>query len=380
MPNFYEEIPAFKNFEDIQDTSFFQQAPADWLIVVTDIKGSTKAANEGRGKEVNMLGAAVIALLSNFVKSLKIPFVFGGDGATLLMPQAVFDEFRPSLVGLMRLAKSEFRLDLRVGVVAVADLLKDGFPVLVGKYETSTNSQFAQFLGAGFSEAEMWVKRGSSKAQILNLEEKFIQPSLNGLSCRLTPFLSKKGVIATIIVKSLSNDNSAWIRGTLLAAIKGILNGDLNSASPVTKEALKWAFLPKTLKAELALAPKGLSSFVKVISRILLANTLLKLNINAGGFVPKRYKSEVSSQSDFNKFDDNLRMVIDCSAEQVQAIEDLLKDGKAQGLILYGLHKSKTAIVTCIVHSASDGEHIHFVDGENCGYTQAATQMKKDLA
>lgn len=379
MTNFYANIPAFTDFEQIQDLTYFHQAPEDWLVVITDIKGSTQAAAEGRAKDVNMLGAAVITLLSNHLQSLKTPFVFGGDGATLLMPMHLFSEMRPSFVGLMKLAKEKFQLHLRVGAVRVGDLSERGLPTLVGKYETSPQTQFAQFLGSGFSEAEKWIKAASSEAMILREDEVSSEPNLDGLSCRLKPFKSQNGVIVTLIVKSNTNDNSAWIRGPLFSEIKKILKDDLRSVNPIRRDALMWPLISKSIRLEIALAPIGLASAIKVILRALLANVILKLNMKAGDFIADRYKTEFPLRSDFKKFDDNLRMVIDCTEAQFKAIEDLLVQGRAEGRILFGLNKTRSAVVTCITRTASKGEHIHFVDGENCGYTHAALQIKRDL-
>ncbi len=59
--------------------------PDDWVIVIGDIEGSTEQV-EGRYKSVNLVGAAVIAAVLNALPDLDIPFVFGGDGAALVVP------------------------------------------------------------------------------------------------------------------------------------------------------------------------------------------------------------------------------------------------------------------------------------------------------
>jgi tRNA A22 N-methylase len=44
------------------------------------------------------------------------------------------------------------------------------------------------------------------------------------------------------------------------------------------------------------------------------------------------------------------------------------------------MHLSDHAVMTCLVVSPTDGQHVHFVDGGDGGYTQAATQLKAQLA
>lgn len=124
----------------------------------------------------------------------------------------------------------------------------------------------------------------------------------------------------------------------------------------------------------LLLAPLTLESF-----RAIGANLMFKMNIAAGGFLPEKYKSEVPMQSDFKKFDDNLRMVIDCSLAQGQQIERIFEEGRQSGLLYYGMHSSESAVATCLTVSATKGEHLHFVDGEGCGYTMASIQLKAQI-
>ncbi len=113
--------------------------------------------------------------------------------------------------------------------------------------------------------------------------------------------------------------------------------------------------------------------------KALLANFMLKLNVSAGGFSPEKYKNEVATQSDFKKFDDNLRMVIDCTVRQAAEMESLLKDAHEAGHIYYGIYKADHAVLTCVTFSASTGDHVHFVDGEGCGYTMASVKLKQQL-
>ena len=57
----------------------------------------------------------------------------------------------------------------------------------------------------------------------------------------------------------------------------------------------------------------------------------------------------------------------------------LFAQAKTEGRIFYGTYSSERAIVTCLTYSASSGQHVHFVDGENCGYTRAAMDLKNQM-
>jgi spermidine synthase len=68
--------------------------------------------------------------------------------------------------------------------------------------------------------------------------------------------------------------------------------------------------------------------------------------------------------------------VFDCPADRVAALRDYLDRRADKGELTYGLHISDHAVMTCLVASADDNQHVHFIDGGDGGYTRAATQLK----
>ena len=84
--SFYANLPIFTGFMGVAEDKNFHDVPAEWLVVVSDIKGSTKAIESGRYKDVNILGASSIIAVLNSVKDVEIPFAFGGDGASFVIP------------------------------------------------------------------------------------------------------------------------------------------------------------------------------------------------------------------------------------------------------------------------------------------------------
>ena len=89
------------------------------------------------------------------------------------------------------------------------------------------------------------------------------------------------------------------------------------------------------------------------------------------------YKSDVSRNSDFRKFDDGLKMTIDVDAERSR--KDRGAAGRARprpGVCRYGLHRQNSALMTCIVPSPMNRDHMHFIDGAAGGYAMAAQQSQ----
>ncbi|MEL7205739.1 MAG: DUF3095 family protein, partial [Pseudomonadota bacterium] len=80
--SFYVDLPTHGDFTTLSDDANFQSLPQDWWIGTSDIKGSTKAVQDGLYKTVNMVAAAVISAQINAHGGAPFPFIFGGDGAS----------------------------------------------------------------------------------------------------------------------------------------------------------------------------------------------------------------------------------------------------------------------------------------------------------
>ena len=85
--DFYRNLESFPRFGENTDDRHYRAVPDDWVVILTDVKGSTRAIEEGRYKDVNTVGAAGIVAVFNSLDSLDFPFVFGGDGVTLLLDE-----------------------------------------------------------------------------------------------------------------------------------------------------------------------------------------------------------------------------------------------------------------------------------------------------
>src|SRR5438874_6829094 len=92
--NFYHDLPVLKSFAEAIETDRHAQVPGDWWIVIADVIDSTKAIEAGAYKKVNTVGVACIAAVVNVDRNVDMPFVFGGDGATFAVPDALRERAR----------------------------------------------------------------------------------------------------------------------------------------------------------------------------------------------------------------------------------------------------------------------------------------------
>ncbi|HKO08616.1 MAG TPA: DUF3095 family protein, partial [Alphaproteobacteria bacterium] len=115
---------------------------------------------------------------------------------------------------------------------------------------------------------------------------------------------------------------------------------------------------------------------LKLLARTALSFLVFRLRIPAGRFDPGRYLNQLVANSDYRKYDDGLRMTIDCRHELADAIEGRLAAAAAEGIVVYGLHRQRAALMTCLTPSVYRSDHIHFLDGAAGGYSAAAAAMK----
>ena len=377
---FYANLPICNSFLNLTDADNFVPAPSDWYVVVTDVVDSTTAIEAGRYREVNMVGAMAIIAVLNATQHPDLPFVFGGDGASLLIPPSMWQAAQQALVSSRRLAHEAFGLTLRVGMVPISDVLKHGYCLKVAKYRVAATYCQAGFMGGGLTYATDLLKM--TDAYHLDVQPDTPLPSLSGLECRWQDIRSRSGYVLTLIVMADPQvDAPDSVYAQVLQQVSQIY-GSTEQYRPVTPSQLKLSLNPKRLRAEASTRSHGMSwiarigYWIRLYVETALGALLMRFGLRLGGVDWAQYRDTVVLATDFQKIDDMLHMIIAGSDRQAQVLLNELDQMAAAGQLQYGAHGSDRVQMTCMILNRQNC-HIHFVDGADGGYAMAAKQLKQ---
>ncbi|MEG3879175.1 DUF3095 domain-containing protein [Microcoleus sp. herbarium7] len=386
--NFYSQLPLLDNFRDITEPENFVDVPDDWYILVTDIRGSTKAIEAGRYKEVNLLGACSIVAVLNVAGKTEIPFVFGGDGASLLIGRSLLPAAKIALLAAQQMAKTEFDLDLRVGAVPVKVVVAANYPVKIAKFKVSENYSQAVFIGGGLTRAAELIKDPvPGNIYTFKNNNNGVSPTadFSGLECRWQDIPSKYGEIVTLLVMVREDfgRESHLIYRKVIQKIEYIY-GKEDCLNPIVTENLKLTLNSINLVKETLVRASNANwlerqmYLSKIQLETALGSLLMNLKVKTEELDWGVYKDIAIAATDYRKFDDMLRMVISGNAWQRSQLTEYLEQNYREGKLVYGLHVADRALMTCLVFERN-GQQVHFVDGADGGYALAAKDMKQRM-
>jgi len=370
---FYGGIRVFRGFTRLMDPALYSPLPDDWAVGVADIVDSTKAIAARRYKAVNMAGAAVIAAVTNALEGREFPFAFGGDGASFAVSADDLERAREALAATASWVRQDLDLVMRVALVPVSAIRKQGLDVRVARFGPSTNLSYAMFSGGGLGWAEAAMKRGEFAVAVA---PEGTQPDLSGLSCRFEEIPATRGLILAILVLPRPGADPLAFR-RVVEDIIGMVERSPDEGRPVPAGGPPLRWPPAGVEYEARAARGGSLAKRRAIALAftLWAYVVMRFGIKVGNFVPKNYVRQVVENSDFRKYDDGLRMILDCTEELRDALAERLASAAANGLLRYGLHGQDAAMMTCFVPAVMRADHVHVIDGARGGDAAADTAL-----
>jgi hypothetical protein len=371
---FYSELEQanFSLVELFSSNSAFSPIPDDWDIILSDIKNSTAAVATGNHQNVNLVATCTIVIALNiaFAKKIDIPFFFGGDGATFIVPSIISRDIMSSLEDFRVNTKKNFNLDLRIGAIPVRDIYTAGFKLQIAKYNRSSVFSMPVISGNGLIYAEAILKEEIYEFEKPSAEAR--EADLTGMECRWDqiPVPADQEEVLTLLIIA-KTESQGLIYSKVLAKIDAIYGND-RQRQPISTKKLKLKSTYNRLRAEL-LAKYNKGRFSHYLVEGLSGLLAYFYFMSSAGM---RYLNNLVEMSDNLVLDGRINTVI--SGTRVQRVELIaaLDRMESEGEIIYGAHISTSSIMSCYVRDMKNA-HIHFVDGSQGGYTMASRQIKQ---
>jgi hypothetical protein len=374
---FYAALPAHKMplGELLIKDDLFNEVPSDWYVVLTDIKGSTNAVFGGRHEDVNLVATGSIVSVLNIAYGLNVtvPFFFGGDGATFIIPPSIIDRVMQALASYKTTTQNTFNLELRTGMVPVEHIYAQGHHLYIAKFSSSASFHIPVVLGNGLNYAEQLIK--GDDALLSKHPAQTEELDLTGMECRwdrVAPPKDREEVVTLLVAASDGARQSAAF-SKVMNKIDEIY-GPPRKRQPISVAQLKLKTTFTNLGVEMQYRLRQMR-WVKLITHWLTTVVAYFYFWTRRG---RKYLKSLVEMADTLVIDGKINTVISGTIKQRQSLQQALDELEQEGAILYGLHISSASIMSCYVRDLVDG-HIHFVDGSEGGYTQAAKMLKGKL-
>lgn len=379
---FYGSLNIVPSFREVSNPNLYTPLPNDWYLALADIRGSTDAIRMGKYKEVNMAGASLIAALNNFyTQENLLPHLFGGDGSLIVLPNQRIEEAKGILAFCKKAVKNAYGLEMAAGIISMKELREAGHDIGIARLKLSDFIDQTIFWGSGVTYAEELIKKEDRLDEIESVEADF-----SGLECRWSQVPSDKDEVAAYLIQTYKKNNaeSAEIYEKCFAKIAEIF-GDEEDYHPIREDALKMTANPLLLGIEWKLRTqpptlrKKLKHFGRIVFQLLTGLYLMKSKKKTSETDWGDYKPDLIRHADYKKFGDGLRFVASGTIQQRMKMTQFLDEEFSKRNLVYGVHSSFAAMVTCYVRSYQSN-HIHFVDGTDGGYAKASQELKNRLA
>ena len=380
-PHFYSELPVntISISDLVADKSLFSEIPEDWHVLIADIKNSTQAIKKGKHNEVNLVATGSIIAVLNIVYSEKInvPFFFGGDGATILVPSKYLESAMSALEKHRKNTLENFGFELKIGHISVAEIYKEKIELIIAKAQINDIFNIPVILGKGLQYAESLIKNEDPlKKGNFQMDESPL--NLKGMQCKWDKIKPPEETqeVVSLIVTGCGDQDPSKIFSEVLKAIDEIY-GSANRRKPITVKRLRLKTSFKKINSEMRLKLGRFDGFY-------LLKNLLKTNFGKfylkNSKAGKNYLQKLVELTDTLAIDGRINTVIIGTSEQRISLISFLDHLESSNKIKYGLHVSQESVMSCYVRDMGTNEHIHFVDGADGGYTRAANSLKKKSA
>lgn len=355
----------------------FKQVPESWHVIITDIENSTAIFEKGDQQLIHLAATGCIVACLNIAREqdLEVPFFFGGDGATLLVPDSIRDACINALILHQERCALNFNFFLRVGSRRVSEISNVGATIKIAKFKRNTLHTMPLVIGNGLKLAEQQLKENKTdKEQVRSLMP--FNLNLNGMECkwdRIKPPQETQQVLS-LIVHAVQEHEQHVLFSDVLTIINKVYGSD-QKRNPISTTRLKLVNSLSQLRneVEVKMGSIAILNLLKAYVRSLMARVFV--TYTASG---KQYLEDMVNLTETLMIDGSINTVITGTPSQRERLLKELDILEQTHKVRYGFHTSARSVLSCYV-VGTDDYHIHFLDGEEGGYTRASKILKAKL-
>ncbi|WP_340158711.1 DUF3095 family protein [uncultured Maribacter sp.] len=374
---FYKNLRPFKGtlIELLGDDNYFVDVPKSWHVVVVDILNSTSAVNAGNHHQVNLTATGAIISVLNAIRKVKrsneIPYFFGGDGATFIVPSSLLNKIIHVLENYRIHIKRKIDLVLRVGEIPVSNLIESEVQLKIAKHRLTDKLSIPIVLGDGLKVMESMIKSSFKEEETTAFDETLL--NLEGMECRwdqILPDQQQTKVVCLLLDASLEKDQRNVYKKVLAQMDEEF--GKFENRQPIKSNNLKLDPNPTKVWEEMKIRLTS-TSWMYFFKSWLKSNFgRIYLNLTSGG---KQYLSQIEQLSHTFMLDGMINTVFTAEQKSIDRFIAFLDEMERDKKLIYGIHVTHASVMSCYVLDRRT-THSHFVDGTEGGYTSAAKMFK----
>ena len=374
---FYSRLPVnqIPLSELLMEEHLFYKVPDNWHVLITDVKKSTAAVASGLHEIVNLVATGSIVAVLNiaYKANITVPFFFGGDGATFIIPTSILDAVMKALLLHQENTQRNYDMMLRVGHVPVADIYANGHDLNISKLKTSELFSIPVVLGDGLSYSEKIIKGEDYMLKPFPVKEEELD--LSGMQCRWDKIKPPENYdeVVSLVVSARDGVKQSVVFKKVIDSLDEIY-GKPERRKPITVSKLKLKTTLKKIGTEMRVKLGGYHAVYLFRNWFTTMLGSLYFRTKTG----KTYLDQLVALSDTLVMDGKINTVISGTNKQRELLQAALDEMEKNGEISYGLFVSKESVMSCYVRNMNE-DHIHFVDGSEGGYTRAAGVLKKKI-
>ncbi|MEP3371775.1 MAG: DUF3095 family protein [Maribacter dokdonensis] len=374
---FYKNLRPFKGtlIELLGDDTYFVDVPKSWHVVVVDLLNSTSAVNAGNHHQVNLTATGAIISVLNAIRKVKrsneIPYFFGGDGATFIVPSSLLNKIIHVLENYRIHIKRKIDLVLRVGEIPVSKLIESEVQLKIAKHRLTDKLSIPIVLGDGLKVAENMIKSSFKEEETTAFDETLL--NLEGMECRwdqILPDQQQTKVVCLLLDASLEKDQRNVYKKVLAQMDEEF--GKFENRQPIKSNNLKLDPNPTKVWEEMKI--RLTSTIWMYFFKSWLKSNFgrIYLNLTSSG---KQYLSQIEQLSHTFMLDGMINTVFTAEQKSIDRFIAFLDEMERDKKLIYGIHVTHASVMSCYVLDRRT-THSHFVDGTEGGYTSAAKMFK----